>query len=283
MSTNIEAMAACRTVEIEEKMAGSDDRLQGTLYLPSEGAPKGVLVWIHGGGWISGSVAEDDNLLRALCAECSLGVFGVEYSLAPAHPFPVALKQCCAAVSWVRQATQIYGWPSGMISVGGESAGGGVAAGVALRLRDIGDRPLLGQVLVCPALTSVTDRERFESAHQYAYGYGNDTSLRQVHWDAYTDGGLHATNTYVTPLLTTSFAHLPPAAIVTAEKDPIRDEAEEFARRITESGTACSLKRFANETHGASFSDPASMSDADGSFTFVTNVINTWLNRQDAP
>lgn len=165
-----------------------------------------------------------------------------------------------------------------MIGIGGESAGGGVAAGVAMRLRDLGGPPLMGQVLVCPALTTVMDRERFESARRFANGYGNDTSLRQVHWDSYTDNGLHGTNVYVAPLLAGSYAHLPPAVIVTAEEDPIRDEAEEYARKIKESGIACSVKRFPRQRHGASFSDTASMSDVNSSFTFVTDAINAWLD-----
>lgn len=207
------------------------------VYRPAA-ADDAVLVWFHGGGYIAGSLAAIDPVCRALARRLGSTVVSVGYRLAPEHPFPAALDDALEAV------TSVAAWPgASRVAIGGDSAGGGLAAAVA-RLTEV---PLRAQVLLCPFLDAT-----LSCPSVLQNGEGNlltATALRQfVH--LYLGAHGEAADPRVSPLLGTDFSGLPPAVVVTAGNDPLRDEGELYAARVAAAGAATFVRRWDGMVHG---------------------------------
>jgi acetyl esterase len=214
------------------------DGVPGRLYEPM-GAGPGALVWLHGGGWTIGSLESHDPLCRALSARSGSRVVAVDYRLAPEHPHPAALEDAWTATKWAVGAF-------GPVAVGGDSAGGHLAAVVALRARDRGV-PLRLQALVVP----VTDYA-FETASyaENATGYGLERKTMEWFWDLYVPDTADGADLEVSPLRAPDVSATAPALVVTAEYDPLRDEGEAYAAKLREAGVDVEHRRAAGMVHG---------------------------------
>ncbi|HEY8527026.1 MAG TPA: alpha/beta hydrolase [Acidimicrobiales bacterium] len=216
-------------------------------------APSGVrpvLVYFHGGGWTIGSVETHDNTCRSLANGSGAVVVSVEYRLAPEHPCPAALEDCEAAVRWVAANAGELGADAGRLAVGGDSAGGNLAALIAQRLRD-GGPPIRFQLLVYP----VTDLTlSHPSIDENAEGYFLEKATMLWFGRHYLTGSPidDPADPLVSPLHAPleALAGLPPALVVTAEYDPLRDEGEAYAAKLREAGVEATATRYDGVIHG---------------------------------
>lgn len=198
-----------------------------------------IVLDIHGGGWLGGTVAMDDFRNSLLAEGIGCIVAAVEYRLAPAHPFPAALLDCHAALRWLRDNAAELGGDPARIGVYGTSAGGNIAAGLALYLRDHGGPQPALTALISPALTL----ERLPSHHQMADYAMADMADWAVGAENLYLGGLEGAlpSYYAFPAYCTALGGVGPTAIVAAEYDPLRDEALAYARRLMEAEVPCEL------------------------------------------
>jgi acetyl esterase len=217
------------------------------LYSPLADAPP-LIVFFHGGGWSICDLDTHDNMCRRLCADAGAVVLSIDYRLAPEHPFPAAFDDCRAAVLWAVREGAALGADSARFVLAGDSAGGNLAAAVALALRDEAEPKPRAQVLFYPALQDPA--QPTPSYAHYSEGFGLTRRSVENFWRLYGAAGDSPRLAYAAPLSAQSFADLPPAFIVTAEYDVLRDEGELYARRLAETGVAVELRRVAGVNHG---------------------------------
>jgi acetyl esterase len=213
-------------------------------YRPAAIHSDGLLVWFHGGGWVIGDLDSHDDLCRVIANRAGCTVLSVGYRLAPEHPFPAPLEDCRNALAWAGAHAEELGVAAERIAVGGDSAGGNMAAVVS----NDSPVPLCGQVLIYPVIDA---RMGHPSIVENAEGYFLTAKGMAWFWDHYLQGH-DVTDVRVTPLLD-SDEHLasgPPAFVVTAEFDPLRDEGVEYAARLAAAGVSTSHVQFAGQIHG---------------------------------
>ncbi len=220
------------------------------VYAPSgaeAGTPLPVTMWFHGGGWVVGNIATNDATCRALANQSGSIVVSVDYRLAPEHPFPIPFDDCYAVVCWASENAESLGGDASRLAVAGASAGGNLAAAVALLARDRGGPQLAHQSLIYP----VTDRN-FERAsyRENGDGYGLDLDTMVYFWECYAPKEEDASNPYVTPAAASDLSGLPPAYVLTAEYDPLRDEGEEYGERLRAAGVPATVTRYDGMIHG---------------------------------
>jgi len=231
----------------DRQIPGPHGPIPVRIYAPESKGPHPLLAYFHGGGWVLGSVATADVACRALAAATGCVLVSVDYRLAPEHEFPVPLDDCTAAVRWLAEhAAEVDADPA-RIAVGGDSAGGNLSAAVALRLRDEGGPRLAHQMLVYP----VTDAS-FEtrSYRENGEGYFLTRAGMEWFWNHYLPGPADAANPLASPLRAPDLRGLPPATVITAEFDPLRDEGEAYAERLREAGVPVRLTRYDGVIHG---------------------------------
>ncbi|MBN9239571.1 MAG: hypothetical protein BGO97_07745 [Micrococcales bacterium 70-64] len=236
------------------------------LYRPA-GASHAVMVWIHGGGWVTGSIDTGDVVARALCARCDLTVVSVSYGLAPEHPWPSGLEDVRAAVAWVRENVA----DAAPLLIGGDSAGGNLAAVIAGELgRDV----VAGQVLVYPVIALDEPQDAYPSRVENGTGYY--VQWDDVAWaiDKYV-GEPDRGDPGVSPIRGVA-AGRPPAVIAVAGFDPLRDEAVAFAEWLDAGGVAVDLLEFPGLVHGA-FDMIGGSSTADEAMTALASAVTRRL------
>jgi acetyl esterase len=217
------------------------------IYTPPGAGPFPILVWFHGGGWVVGDLETADPTARHLTVGAKCVVISVDYRLAPETKFPGAADDCYAATVWAaQQATRLNGDPS-KIAVGGDSAGGNLAAAVALMARDRGGLSLTFQLLVYPVTARDFD---MSSYRQNAEGFGLTLDAMRWYWDHYLQHPEDASNPYAAPLVTENLRGLPPALVITAEYDPLCDEGQAFAKRLQAAGVPTTYSRYDGMIHG---------------------------------
>ena len=233
---------------IEDRIVPTPDgSLPVRLYTPHASAPLPVLVWFHGGGFTIGSLDSADPLCRALAEGAGGIVVSVDYRLAPEHPFPAAPDDAEAVVRWVAAHVGEWGGDGARIAVGGESAGGNLATVAAIRLRETLPSPLIAQLLAYP----VTDYHPGTPSYAaFAEGYFLTRASMEWFWGNYLPANVSPTDPRVSPLHTPALAGLPPALVITAEYDPLRDEGEAYASRLRAAGTSALLRRYPGTIHG---------------------------------
>lgn len=216
------------------------------IYEPDSSAgPRPAVVWLHGGGWITGSLDTADTLARAVCAALDAIVVSVDYRLAPEHPWPAGLEDSLAALRWTAAHAADLGIDGGRIVIGGDSAGGNLAAVVAQHP----DRPdLAAQLLLYPAvdLDAAAD---YPSRSQNATGYGLTLDDAAISFSLYP-GGADVSDPRISPLHAPSFRGLPPAVVAVAEYDPLRDEGIAYAARLADAGVPVQLHQGTGLAHG---------------------------------
>jgi acetyl esterase len=217
------------------------------VYTPHGSPPFPVVVWFHGGGWVLGSIEEHETVCRQLCEGAGAVVVSVGYRLAPEHRFPAAAEDCYAATVWAAAHAAELGGDAGRLAVAGDSAGGNLAAVVALMARDRGGPPLRFQLLVYP----VTDGTMGSSSmRENGEGYFLTAEAMRWFWDHYAPDPADRSNPYAAPLAAADLAGLPPALVITAEFDPLRDEGETYGARLREAGVPVAVSRYDGMIHG---------------------------------
>ena len=217
------------------------------LYRPVAEGTLPVLVYYHGGGWVIGDLDTHDVLCRQLALQAGCAVVAVDYRMGPEHRFPAAVDDCVAATRWVRTNAASLGVDASRLAVGGDSAGGNLAAVVALVARDAGNLPIAFQLLIYPA----TDPRRGAPSHTTnAQGYLLTADSMRYYHDHYIDDPKHDLDWRASPLLAPSLAKLPPAFVLVAGYDPLRDEGVQYAQKMTEDGSRATLVSFERQIHG---------------------------------
>ncbi|MGI5415364.1 alpha/beta hydrolase [Actinomadura luteofluorescens] len=205
-----------------------------------------VVLYIHGGGWTVGDLDSHAGVSRALCALAGVTVVAVDYRLAPEHRYPAAVEDCEAALEWLTAHADDLGVDPRAIAVVGDSSGGNLAAVIAQRATAAGVQ-LRCQVLVYPPVDS---RSRSKSFETMATGYGLEAAEMLWYWSNYLGEAPKADDPGHSPLAAHDLRGLPPALILTAELDPLRDEAEEYGAALVAADVPVSMRRFDGTIHG---------------------------------
>jgi acetyl esterase len=253
-----EEVASVRDYSVPASVSGDEAAGRGSgrgtggdvpvrVYRPAGGgtAP-GVVAYFHGGGWCLGTIDSFDTLCRALANASGAIVASVGYRLAPEHPFPAAVEDAEAVVRWLGAHAGELGGDPGRLAVAGDSAGGNLAAVTARRLRDGGGPELRLQALVYPVCDAAFDTPSYRESGE---GYGLTAASMQRWWKLYLDGadGLQPD---CSPLRAADLAGLPPAFVLTVDRDVLRDEAEAYAAALERAGVPTTLRRYDGAIHG---------------------------------
>lgn len=217
------------------------------LYTPAGAGSFPLFVYFHGGGWVIGDVETVDTLCRNIAHESESVVASVNYRLAPEHKFPVPVEDCYAAVQWVAQHAHELNGDASRLAVGGDSAGGNLAAVVSLLAKERKGHAIAYQVLVYP-VTQVG----LETASYRENGEGYFLTADSMNWffQQYLNAEEEKADVRVSPLLAEDLRGLPPALVITAEYDPLRDEGERYADRLKQADVPVELTRYDGMIHG---------------------------------
>ncbi|MFI1105719.1 alpha/beta hydrolase [Streptomyces melanogenes] len=228
---------------------GPEGLLPVRVYQPEpRPGPRPLLVFFHGGGWAAGDLDLVDRSLRRLANATGAVIASAGYRLAPETQFPGPAQDAYAALCALAARAAELGADPGHLIVAGESAGANLAAAACRRaLREGGPRPAL-QILICPPLAPARDNP-FPSYREKADGYLNTRAAMERFWDLYVPDPDAARDPLAAPLLADDFAGLPPALVLTAEHDPLRDEAEEYARLLERDGVPAVVRRMPGSLH----------------------------------
>ncbi len=228
------------------------------IYTPAGAGPFPGLVWFHGGGWVVGDLDAADGSARHLCVGAGCVVVSVDYRLAPETKFPGPAEDCYAATQWLAANAASLNVDPDRIAVGGDSAGGNLAAVVSLMSRDRGGCPLVFQLLVYPVTEPDFDNGSY-TANAEGYQLSRDGMI--WYWDQYLAAEADADNPYASPLRAADLSGLPPALVLTAEYDPLRDEGEAYAAKLAAAGVSVTCTRYDGLIHGF-FGMPAAVDQA---------------------
>jgi acetyl esterase/lipase len=231
-----------------------------------EGVPTGLVVYFHGGGYVMGSIGLMDNVARELAYGSGATVVSVGYRLAPEDPYPAGLDDCERVTGWAFANAERFDVSPRAVAVAGESAGGNLAAAVALRRRDAGDASLAGQVLIYPQLSGTAT---YPSAVEFD-GLVVSRAVGAKYWEAYSGGRDLDDDPYAVPLSATRLDGLPPALVVLGGCDMLRDEGRAYAARLRDEGVDVDEVCYAGQPHGfVNFDFPAAR--------LAFDHIGTWL------
>jgi acetyl esterase len=217
------------------------------IYFPGGDGPFPGVVYLHGGGWIIGDLDTHDKICRAISKRAGAVVVSVDYRLAPEHPFPAALEDSVDATSWVADNSAALGIDPRRLIIAGDSAGANMATVVAAKAADAKRPGVVLQVLVYP----VTDLSAFdtESYREFAEDHFLSRSLMEWFVGAYLPRVADRATPDASPAFIANLGRLPPALVITAECDPLRDEAEAYARRMQQAGVPVTLTRYDGMIH----------------------------------
>jgi acetyl esterase len=233
----------------ERRIPGQGGPVPARLYLPENlapGAPAPLLVYFHGGGWVIGGLDTHDDPCRFLAAGAGVAVLSVEYRLAPEHPFPAPLEDAWAAFAWAPSNAAELGVDPARIGVGGDSAGGNLAAVVSLLARAGGGTMPAMQLLIYPPTDAAAD---LPSRRLFAEGYLLTRADMDAFQRAYLPPGVDPADPRASVLLAPDLRGLPPAYLATAGFDPLRDEAEAYGLRMREAGVKVAMRRHPGLIH----------------------------------
>lgn len=236
---------------VTQTIDGPGGSLKLRIYTPVGRGPFPLVMFFHGSGFVLCSLDTHDGMCRNLAAGIGCVVVSVDYRLAPEHKFPKGLDDCLAATRWAAAHGAQLGTYPARIMLAGDSAGGNMAAVTALRVRDEGGPALCGQMLLYP----VTDYHTpgTPSYAQNADGYGLTRNTMEWFWGHYLANPLEAENPYASPLRARDLSGLPPAYVMSAEYDPLRDEAELYGQRLRAAGVPTEITRRPGMNHGFLF------------------------------
>jgi len=217
------------------------------IYHPND-EPRGIYIYFHGGGWTTGSIDDVEPHCAHVCADADVTVINVGYRLAPENPFPAAVDDAFAVLVWADRNRKDLAFASAPILVGGTSAGANIATVVTAMARDRGGPQIDFQYLDVPALDATMSEPSVTANNEFA-GVLNPDALRVAYMEYLGDSGAE-TSPYVSPLLASDLTGLPPALVVTAQYDPLRDEGEAYANRLRKAGVKTRHHRYPGVNHG---------------------------------
>jgi acetyl esterase/lipase len=235
-----------KTVE-DRQIPGPAGRIPVRIYTPEGKGPLPVLVYFHGGGWVLGDLETHDGTCRSLANAAGCIVVAVDYRLAPEHKFPAAPEDCYAATKWVVLNASSFGGDPARIAIGGDSAGGNLTAAVALMAADRGAPTFVYQLLIYPVTNFSLDTPSYR---ENADGYLLTKDAMQWFWKHYLQTDDDGQNPYASPSRARDVRRVPPAIVITAEFDPLRDEGEAYAARLREAKVPVEVKRYNGMIHG---------------------------------
>lgn len=209
--------------------------------------PRGVIVYLHGGGWVVGSIEDFDCLGRTLASQSGCSVVLVDYGLAPEHPYPCAVEDAWSALNWTAEHLNELGGTDAKIVVAGDSAGGNLAAVVTQRACRLGTPSVALQVLVYPVTSCDLDTPSYTQAENQLL---LSRDAMAWFWSHYAPDQASRRDPQASPLLAADLRDLPPTVIVTAEHDVLRDEGEAYAQRLSKAGVSVEHIRFDGQMHG---------------------------------
>ncbi|SRR5579883_2256380 len=231
----------------DRSIPGPDGSVPVRIYTPEGSAPFPVMVFFHGGGWVIGNIESHDALCRKLTNAIGCVTVSVDYRLAPESKFPAAAEDCYAATLWVSENAAALGCDPKRLAVCGDSAGGNLAAAVPLMARDRGKPPIAFQALLYPCTDGTLETG---SMKELAEGYFLTRGAMVWFWNHYLRDDQDRTHPYAAPIHAPELKGLPPALIITAEFDPLRDEGEAYAARLSKAGVPVTCTRYDGTIHG---------------------------------
>lgn len=220
--------------KIEDRLIPvNDGEIAARIYTPKGDGPFPLFVYYHGGGWVIGDLETADASCRMIANQTNSVVVSVDYRLSPEYKFPVPFNDSYDALNWVYNNAQDLNGIASKITVGGDSAGGNISTAVCLRSRDENGPKIAAQILIYPVTNMATDTESY---HDFEQGYGLDKNLMIWFIDHYMRDEMDKKNIYASPLLANDLSDLPPAFVIVAENDVLRDEGLAYAKRLQEAG-----------------------------------------------
>ncbi len=237
-------VAAVRRLAID----GPGGALPLRIYTPHGPGPFPVMLYLHGGGWVIGSLRAYDGLARNLCHDNGCVVVAVDYRLAPEHRFPAAGEDCYAALAWTHANCAALNADAAQIVLAGDSAGGNLATVTAARAHDAGGPPVAAQLLIYP----VTGYHTPPTPSYAEADRGRMLTRAQMTWffEQYLETPAQAADPRACPLARADLSGLPPTLLITAGHDPLRDEGRQYAERLTAAGVPVTASHYAGEQHG---------------------------------
>jgi acetyl esterase len=233
-------------------------------------------VYYHGGGWVIGNLDTHDGSARGICNASACVVVSVDYRLAPEHRFPVPAEDAYSAAKWISDHVEEFGAqaPRLQVAIAGESAGGNLAAAVALMAKDRGGPQFFFQLLVYPVMDYGADTPSYRENGE---GYFLTKSSMDWYWGHYLKAPEDGSHPYASPLKAEDLSGLPPALVITAEYDPLRDEGEAYASRLKEAGVPAICTRYPGMMHGF-FNQPNDIDDARKAYAEAGAALKKALN-----
>jgi acetyl esterase/lipase len=246
--------------EIERTIPGPDGAVPIRIYMPKDRSEAGPgFVNFHGGGFILGDLESEHARCLAMTAQGGAVSVGVDYRLAPEHPFPAGAEDCYAALQWVAANAAELKIDPAKIAIGGGSAGGNLAAAVALMARDRGGPAVAFQLLIYPVIDDRCETPSMQNgAGLYIWDKQNSIDM----WNQYIGRDRSNVSPYAAPARATDLSGLPPAYVMTAEHDPLRDEGILYALRLMQAGVQVELHSYPGTVHGFDFLAPSEVSTA---------------------
>jgi acetyl esterase len=241
------------------------------IYTPDSPAPRPVIAFFHGGGFVICSVDTHDGLARRLANATGAVVVSVEYRLAPEVRCPDSAEDCYAATVWTHEHAGELGADSDRLMVAGDSAGGNLAAVVALMARERNTPPIMGQVLVYPVIDAACDAPSYT---ENAEGYFLTAPGMRWFWDHYLGPDGDGTHHHASPIRASDLSGLPPAVVITAEFDPLRDEGEAYADALEAAGVPVVVRRYDGMIHGF-VSMPMLFPEADDAVARIAETLSS--------
>jgi acetyl esterase len=247
VATELPAEPLTPVFDVREHLVPTHSPVRVRSYRPTAVEQLPALLYVHGGGWVAGSLDGVDELCRALAVRADCAVFSVEYRLAPESPYPSALDDVRAAYQWLLASADDLGVDPSRVAVAGDSAGGNLVAALCLDNQQAGRRQPVLQVLAYPAVDTTFERESWLQHRDAPLLTAED--VRWL-WRQYVGDETAVTDPLAAPAKAPSLAGLPPAHIITAGVDPLRDDAEAYASRLREAGVAVTSTRYPGVFHG---------------------------------
>ena len=263
-------------VQISHRFISSNSAdLPIRIYTPEGAGPFNGFLYFHGGGWVFGRIDQYDSQMTYLAKSTNSVVVSINYQKAPEHKFPTPHQDCYEALEWVMENAKDLKIDPSKIGVGGDSAGGNLASGVSLRARDEGNFKIAYQLLLYPA---VDLNYNTDSYNKYADGYGLTKESMVWFWNQYLRPEDHE-NPYAVPARATDHSQLPPAIVIIAEYDVLRDDGILYAEILRKAGTFVISQNFESEIHGF-FSHGKYVNSAFALREFISESINEILSKQ---
>jgi acetyl esterase len=250
---------------------GPDGGLSVRIYRPKADRALPVLVYFHGGAWIRGNLETHDPVCRRIAARANCLVIAVDYRLAPEHQFPAQIEDSYAAVEWATTYAETIGGDPESVAVGGDSAGGNLAAAVSLLARDRDGPALVHQLLLYPTLNYHEDLPSYgENEEYFGTRIGRDWT-----WEMYLGSDVHSRNAYAVPFEATEPDGVPSATVLTAEFDMLRDEGQIYAARLGDAGVDVTELVYDDVFHA--FLNFPGLATADEAFDDIANALDAAL------